>query len=144
MLKISLDTAAINEELEKYGRTVGELLEDAVIAGGMVIADEAVQILTDSYVEDEEGNAKYAKGTLASSTGAAPRITRLSTYTLEGEIGPRGVPYARIQELGGVTGRGHKTRLYGKFYMNRAALAKTAEAGDKMIQVITEGINRRS
>lgn len=41
------------------------------------------------------------------------------TYSLK--FGSSKVPYARIQELGGKTGRGHSVSIIGKHYLERAA-----------------------
>lgn len=35
-------------------------------------------------------------------------------------FGAESVPYARIQELGGTTGRGYKTKIVGKHYLKQA------------------------
>jgi len=120
----------LERELQAFGSSIADCLEDGVMAGGMIIADQG------------SNNAPFKTGTLKSAAGAAPRITRISKYKVEGLVGPRNVPYARIQEFGGVTGRGYKTRIQGKFYMTRAVESHKRQAEDEMIRVITEGFNR--
>lgn len=39
-------------------------------------------------------------------------------------ISSEGVPYARIHEWGGMTGRGHKTKIKKSRYVSRAVIAK--------------------
>ena len=53
------------------------------------------------------------------------------------EIGPH-VIYDRIQELGGMTGRGHKTRIVGKFYLHRAVEEKKDEVSRVMAATIKD------
>ena len=132
----------LEAELNALGSSIAETLEDAVLAGGMIIADQAVQ------------NAPYLSGTLRSAIVAGSKesvkpasagdisVSRKGKFSVEGTVGPRGVPYARIQEYGGVTGRGHKTRIQGKFYMTRAVEMRQKQAEDEMVRVITMGVNQ--
>lgn len=53
------------------------------------------------------------------------------------EIGPH-IIYGRIQELGGYTGRGHKTKIVGKFYLSRAVEEKKGEVSAKMAGIIRD------
>ena len=115
----------LEAELNKIGSSVADNMEDAVMGAGMLIANQASE------------NAPYKSGTLRSATAAPPRITRASKYRVEGRVGPQGVPYARIHEFGGVTGRGHKTRIQGKFYLTKAVEALSDECEQEMVDTIT-------
>jgi len=53
------------------------------------------------------------------------------------EVGPH-VIYARIQELGGNTGRGHKTHITGKFYLSRAVEETRDQVSNVMAQTIRD------
>ena len=118
----------LEEELRSLGSSVSDTLEDAVLAGGMIIQEQA------------EANAPYVSGNLKGSIGTW--VTTKEKSRVEGEVGSRNCEYARIQEYGGVTGRGGKTRITGKFYMTRAAEEKQTEAENQMVEVITQGFNR--
>lgn len=131
MLTVKIEGLDILEkELRALGSSIGDCLEDAVMAGGMIIADQGAQ------------NAPYETGTLKSAAGKEPRVERQGKFRVEGKVGPQGVAYARIQEYGGVTGRGYKTRIQGKFYMTRAVESHRKQAEDAMVRIITEGVNR--
>ena len=119
----------VDAEMRSFGSSVADCLEDAVIAGGMILTNQGGE------------NAPYKSGTLKSATVAPPRITRIHRFRVEGRVGPRGVPYARIQEYGGLTGRGHRTRIQGKFYMTRAVASHQRAAEEEMVRVFREGIN---
>jgi hypothetical protein len=41
-----------------------------------------------------------------------------------------------------LTGRGHRTRIQGKFYMTRAVATHARIAEEEMVRVFAEGINR--
>ena len=131
MLKIEIHGLdKLNAELQALGSSVADTLEDAVEAAGDMIAVRAGE------------NAPYDTGTLKSAAEAPPRIEKTGKYSVEGRVGPQNVEYARIQEYGGVTGRGHKTRITGKFYMTRAAESLKDECEQEMIDIITKGFNR--
>ncbi|HPM61241.1 MAG TPA: HK97 gp10 family phage protein [Methanoregulaceae archaeon] len=121
-----LDTLA--RELESLGSSIAESLEDAALAAGMIIQDQG------------DANAPFKSGTLKSSI--AVWVVSREKYKVIVAVGPRGVPYAMIQEYGGVTGRGHRTRIQGKFYMTRAVEMRQKQAEDEMVRVITMGFNR--
>lgn len=55
-------------------------------------------------------------------TGALKANGKIKTKgdTTSVTFGDSTVPYARIQELGGVTGRGYRTRIVGKHYLSKA------------------------
>jgi len=130
MLKIEIHGLdKLNAELQALGSSVADTLEDAVFAAGSRIAERGGQ------------NAPYDTGTLKSAAEAPPRVERTGKYSVEGRVGPQNVPYARIQEYGGVTGRGHKTRITGKFYMTRAVEELQDECEQEMIDIITKGFN---
>ena len=131
MLKIEIHGLdKLNAELQALGSSVADTLEDAVEAAGDMIAVRAGE------------NAPYDTGTLKSAAEAPPRIEKTGKYSVEGRVGPQNVEYARIQEYGGVTGRGHKTRITGKFYMTRAVESLKDECENEMIEIITKGFNR--
>lgn len=50
-------------------------------------------------------------------------VKQVSLRKYQAEIGPKGVPYARIHELGGMTGRGHKVKMPKRPYMAPAEKA---------------------
>jgi len=118
----------LEEGLRSLGSSVGDCLEEAVLSGGLMIQDQG------------EKNAPYKSGTLKSSI--ITMITSKGRTRVEGVVGPTGVPYAKIQEYGGLTGRGHRTRIQGKFYMTRAVQMRKREAEEEMVRVISEGFNR--
>ncbi len=60
--------------------------------------------------------APYKSGTLRRSLNS---LVSQNGKQLEGAVGSNLV-YARIQELGGDTGRNHKTHITGKFYLTGA------------------------
>lgn len=66
-------------------------------------------------------NAPYKTGALRNSI----RITNPKGNTIEvvagGNYHGRSIPYAAIQEYGGMAGRGHSVHIVGKHYMERAA-----------------------
>jgi len=131
MLKIEIQGLdKLEAELKAIGSSVADTLEDAVYAAGVRIAEQG------------SINAPYDTGTLRSAVAAPPRIERNSPYSVTGRVGPQNVEYARIQEYGGVTGRGHKTRITGKFYMTRAVESLKDECENEMIDIITKGFNR--
>lgn len=131
MLKIEIrGLDKLNAELQALGSSVADTLEDAVFAAGSRIAEQGGE------------NAPYDTGTLKSAAEAPPRIEKTGKYSVEGRVGPQGIAYARIQEYGGVTGRGHKTRITGKFYMTRAVESLKDECEQEMIDIITKGFNR--
>jgi len=132
MLKIEIHGLdKLNAELQALGSSVADTLEDAVEAAGDMIAVRAGE------------NAPYDTGTLKSAAEAPPRIEKTGKYSVEGRVGPQNVEYARIQEYGGVTGRGHKTRITGKFYMTRAAESLKDECEQEMIRIISSGFSKR-
>lgn len=131
MLKIEIQGLdKLEKELQSLGSSVADNLEDAVFAAGSRIAEQGGE------------NAPYDTGTLKSAAEAPPRVERTGKYSVEGRVGPQNVEYARIQEYGGVTGRGHRTRIEGKFYMTRAVESLKDECENEMIEIITKGFNR--
>jgi len=48
------------------------------------------------------------------------RARRTGAATWSGRVGPAGLPYPRIQELGGWAGRGHRTYLPARPYLKPA------------------------
>lgn len=59
-------------------------------------------------------------GALARSVDST-RAERVEIWTWSAQVGPTDPPiYGRIQELGGVTGRGHRTRLPPRPYLSKA------------------------
>lgn len=130
MLKIEIEGLNnLEAELQSLGSSLGDVLEDAVYAGGLLIANKGAE------------NAPYLSGTLKSATAAPPRIERTDKYRVEGRVGPQGVPYARIQEYGGLTGKGHRTRIQGKFYLTRAVESEKTSVENEMVRAIEEGMN---
>ena len=128
MLKIEIHGLdKLEAELQAMGSSVADTLEVAVESAGSMIADQAAK------------NAPYDTGDLRSATEAPPRVERTGKYSVEGRVGPQGIAYARIQEYGGVTGRGHKTRITGKFYMTRAVEDLRDECEQEMIRIISSG-----
>jgi len=131
MLKIDIQGLdKLEAELKAIGSSVADTLEDAVYAAGARIAEQG------------SVNAPYDTGNLRSAAAAPPRIERNGQYSVTGKVGPQNVEYAMIQEYGGVTGRGHKSRITGKFYMTRAAEALKDECEQIMVEIITKGFNR--
>ena len=131
MLKIEIHGLdKLNAELQALGSSVADTLEDAVFAAGSRIAEQGGE------------NAPYDTGTLKSAAEAPPRVEKTGKYSVEGRVGPQNVEYARIQEYGGVTGRGHKSRITGKYYMTRAAEALKDECEREMTEIIAKGFNR--
>lgn len=63
--------------------------------------------------------------------------SRTSGQGAVAEVGPH-VIYARIQEFGGHTGRGHKTYINGKHYLERAVEAKHGQVISVMGDVIRD------
>ena len=115
-------------ELEGFGSSIGEVLEDAALAAGMIIQEQG------------DTNAPFKSGTLKSSI--AVWVVSREKYKVIVAVGPRGVPYAMIQEYGGVTGRGYRTRIQGKFYMTRAVEMRQKQAEEEMVRVMTMGFNQ--
>ena len=131
MLKIEIHGLdKLEKELQALGSSVADNLEEAVFAAGSRIAERAGK------------NAPYDTGNLKMAAEAPPRVERTGKYSVEGSVGPQNVEYARIQEYGGVTGRGHKTRIKGKFYMTNAVEDLRDECEQEMIDIITKGFNR--
>lgn len=54
------------------------------------------------------------------STGRVEKVLGGYAVTYGGSYGVINVPYARIQELGGETGRNHATVIRGQHYLGRA------------------------
>jgi len=128
MLKIEIHGLdKLNAALQEMGTSVADTLEVAVTAAGDRIAERAGE------------NAPYDTGNLKMAAEAPPRVERTGKYSVEGRVGPQNVEYARIQEYGGVTGRGHKTRITGKFYMTRAVEDLRDECEQEMIRIISSG-----
>lgn len=74
-----------------------------------------------------EPPAKISGNLARTVKGRGPRLVRRGVYMAE--VGPTAV-YSRIQELGGDTGRGHRTHLPARPYVkptNRAELAAIHE-----------------
>ena len=136
MLKIEIHGLdKLNAELEAMGSSVADTLEMAVKAAGVRIAEQAAENIKPYKTEDFTGE-------LAKATQAPPRVEQTGKYSVEGSVGPQNIAYGRIQEYGGVTGRGHKTRITGKFYMTRAVESLKDECENEMIEIITKGFNR--
>lgn len=55
------------------------------------------------------------------SSGRVEKVDGGYAVTFGGSYGVIFVPYARIQELGGQTGRNHATTIEGQHYLQRAA-----------------------
>lgn len=95
---------------------------EAVQEGAAIIQARAVQ------------NAPVLTSALRNSIRTESRKTGNGA---EAEIGPH-VIYGRIQELGGYTGRGHKTKIVGKFYLSRAVEEKKGEVSRVMAETIRD------
>lgn len=136
MLKIEIQGLdKLEKELQALGSSVADTLEVAVKAAGVRIAEQAAENIKPYKTEDFTGE-------LAKATQAPPRVEQTGKYSVEGSVGPQNIAYGRIQEYGGVTGRGHKTRITGKFYMTRAVESLKDECEQEMIDIITKGFNR--
>lgn len=122
----------LNAELEAMGTSVADTLEMAVKAAGVRIAEQAAENIKPYKTEDFTGE-------LAKATQAPPRVEQTGKYSVEGSVGPQNIAYGRIQEYGGVTGRGHKTRITGKFYLTRAVESLKDECEQEMIRIISSG-----
>lgn len=74
-------------------------------------------------------NAPYKTGALKNSVRVTTLGSKDDVYVAAGgNVGGKSIPYARIQELGGYTGRGHKVHIRPKYYL-RGAL-ETTLSGD--------------
>lgn len=51
------------------------------------------------------------------------------------KFGSENVPYARIQELGGVTGRNYKTKIVGKHYLEQSGDSVAKENPKKFVDM---------
>lgn len=84
-------------------------------------------------------NAPVKTGQLRNSFKTESRKTATGA---EAEVGPHTV-YARIQELGGYTGRGHKTKITGKFYLSRAVEETRGQVSTAMAEAIQDYLLNR-
>lgn len=73
-------------------------------------------------------NAPYRTGALRNSVRVTDDKPGEVTIKAGGQTSNKSIPYARIHEFGGWTGRGHKTYISAKHYMQRAA--DTVMSGD--------------
>lgn len=73
-------------------------------------------------------NAPYKTGALRNSVRVTDSKPGEIFILAGGAIAGKSIPYARIHEFGGWTGRGHHTYITGKHYMQRAA--DTVMSGD--------------
>ena len=99
-----------------------EVALEAVQEGASIIMGKAVR------------NAPVLTSALRNSFRVESRITGSGA---EAEVGPH-VIYGRIQELGGFTGRGHRTRIKGKFYLSNAVEQKRKQVSDAMAETIRD------
>ena len=98
------------------------------------VALEAVQEGGNVIMAKAQMNAPVKTSALKNSIRVDSRMT---VGGAEAEIGPH-VIYGRIQELGGYTGRGHKTYITGKFYLSRAVDQTKDEVSRVMSQTIRD------
>ena len=120
-------TDELMKNLRKLDSSIrGHVAKEAVEDGAYVIMGKA-QI-----------NAPFRLGTLKNSFRVESRNIGSGA---EAEVGPH-VIYGRIQELGGWTGRGHKTYITGKHYLSRAVEEKKGEAVTAMAETIREYLNK--
>lgn len=64
-------------------------------------------------------NAPYKTGALSNSIRVQENAGIVEVIA-GGKYGGKNIPYAAIQEFGGMAGRGHKVKITGKHYMERA------------------------
>ena len=93
----------------------------AVNSGALMIEDKARQ------------NAPVKTGALRNS---AHTISRIIVNGAEAEIGFRGLPYAKIQEFGGLAGRHHSVKITGKHYLGNAIEETKGLVVDAMSDVV--------
>lgn len=104
-----------------------EVARDAVHEGATVIMGKAVM------------NAPVKKGTLRNSFRVESQTTATGAVA---EVGPH-VAYDCIQELGGWTGKGHKSYIKGKFYLGRAVESTEGEVSKVMADAIKDYLNKK-
>lgn len=133
MLKVRVEGLdKLKEDLKDWGKSLGDVLEAAVIAGGRVIANEA------------SDRSPYITGTNASSIVNPPvkDIQRTAT-SCSGKVGPT-TPYGRRLEFGfvGEDSLGRNYHQAAQPYMRPACAAKGDEAKQEMADTIREVLNR--
>lgn len=66
-------------------------------------------------------NAPYKTGALKNSVRVTTLGAKDDVYVAAGgKVGGKSIPHARIQELGGYAGRGHKLYIRPKYYLQNA------------------------
>ena len=98
------------------------------------VALEAVQEGAAILQYQGEQNAPVLTSALKNSFRTESRIIGNGAVA---EVGPH-VVYDRIQEFGGYTGRGHKAKIKGKFYLTRAVEQKRGEIQKVMADTIKD------
>lgn len=113
--------------------------------GSAIVEAEAKKQFTQAHTRDTRTPSRPGEppavitGTLRRSIAADP--VRLDGTVAKGAVYPTAV-YSRIQELGGITGRGHHTRLPARPYMQPAR--KHAEDQLEVVAVTEWGLALRT
>lgn len=116
-------TEDLIRDLQKIDADIrNEVALDAVQEGASVIMTKAVM------------NAPVKTSNLRNSFRIESR--KLASGA-EAEVGPH-VIYGRIQEFGGLTGRGHKTKITGKHYLQKAVNERRVKAVEVMKAAIAD------
>ena len=108
------------------GEIRGTVARQAVHAGAIQIENRA------------KINAPVLTGALRNS---ASTIAQNTASGAEAEIGFRGLAYARIQEFGGMAGRGLRTKITGKHYLENAINQEKGAAVNAMSDVVRSYLN---
>lgn len=108
------------------GEIRGTVARQAVHAGAIQIENRA------------KINAPVLTGALRNSASTNAQNTASGA---EAEIGFRGLAYARIQEFGGMAGRGLRTKITGKHYLENAINQEKGAAVNAMSDVVRSYLN---
>ena len=101
---------------------------EAVLSALVARTNESLLRLGFDVASKARANAPYKTGALRNSIRVTDSKPGEIYVTAGGKVAGKSIPYARIHELGGWTGRGHKTYISAKHYMQRAA--DTVMSGD--------------
>lgn len=118
------------EGTEEMMKNLSKLSEELRGQAALEAVEEGANIIMSKAVM----NAPFLTSALRNSFRVESRNTANGA---EAEVGPH-VAYDRIQELGGYTGRGHKTRIIGKFYLSRAVEETRGEVSSAMAKTIRD------
>lgn len=113
-----------------------ELIENLQRIDASIRNDVAVKAVNAGAIQIENKakiNAPVLTGALRNS---AKTDARKTSEGAEAEIGFRGLAYARIQEFGGMAGRGHSVKIKGKHYLQNAINSEKSLAEKAMADVI--------